>query len=80
MFAFLLSDEAWLNATNALLGIVTAIAVIAIGGAVFHDVLAKIRQRRQHFVYDSHSMHVPDLGFTMADGGEPIGEDHPEKK
>ncbi len=82
MFALLLSDEAWLNATNALLGIVVAVSVIAIGGAIFHDVLNKFRERsaaRQHFVFDHHAMHVPELGLTMADGGEPIDEKHEPK-
>lgn len=74
MFALLLSDEAWLNATNALLGIVTVIAVVAIGGAIFHDVMSKVRSRRRHFVFDSHSMHAAELGMTMADGGEPIDD------
>lgn len=80
MLAFLLSDEAWLNATNALLGVVSAIAVIAIGGAVFHDLMLKVRARRRHFVFDTHAMHVPELGLTMADGGEPVDEGKPEKK
>lgn len=83
MFALLLSDETWLNATNALLGIVAGVALIAIGGAVFHDILANIRKRtqeRQHFVFTPHALHVPELGLTMADGGEPIDTDNPESK
>ena len=83
MFALLLSDEAWLNATNALLGIVAGIALIAIASAVFHDVLLNIRKRaqeRQHFVFGQHALHVPELGLTMADGGEPINAREPESK
>ncbi len=74
MFGLLLTDEAWLNLTNATLGIVTLVCVIAIAGAVFHDVANKIRERtraRAHFLYDNHTLAVPDLGLTMADGGEP---------
>ena len=83
MLALLLSDEAWLNATNALLGIVAAVAVVAIGGAIFHDVLTKYRQRvaaRRHFVFDQHALHVPELGLTMADGGEPIDQNQEPKQ
>jgi hypothetical protein len=77
MFALLMSGEAWLNATNALLGIVVFACVIAIGGVMFHDIANRIRARareRGHFVYDQHAMHVPELGLTMADGGEPTDE------
>ena len=77
MFGLLMSDEAWLNGTNALLGLVCAVALIAIAGAISQDVLEKIRKRaaaRQHFVLDRHSVHIPELGLTMADGGEPIND------
>lgn len=83
MFALLMSEEAWLNATNAFLGIVTFACVVAIGGAIFHEVASRIRARaktRDHFVYDNHSIALPDLGFTMADGGKPIDDDHHEEK
>lgn len=82
MFALLLSEEAWLNATNALLGIVVFACVVAIGGAIFHEVASRVRARaqaRNHFVFDAHSVNVPDLGFTMADGGEPYKEDDQKK-
>jgi hypothetical protein len=82
MFGLLLSDEAWLNGTNALLGIVAGIALIAIGSAVFHDIMTSIRKRaqaRHHFVFDHHAMHVPELGLTMADGGGPVNNE-PESK
>ena len=78
MFALLMSDEAWLNATNAFLGIVTLACVVVIGGAIFHEIASRIRARaksRDHFVYETHAMQLPDLGFTMADGGKPIDED-----
>ncbi len=81
MFALLISDEAWLNGTNAMLGIVAAIALLAVGSAVFHDVMAHLRVRaaeRRHFVFDDHSIQVPELGLMMADGGEPIQP--PEEK
>lgn len=82
MFALLMSGEAWLNATNALLGIVVFACVIAIGGVLFHEIANRVRARaaeRGHFVYDQHAVHVPELGLTMADGGEPTEEREPEK-
>jgi hypothetical protein len=82
MFALLISDEAWLNGTNALLGIVCAVAMVAIGGALFHDILLKVREKAasRRFAFDSHTMHVPELGLTMADGGEPVDEHGEPKK
>jgi hypothetical protein len=74
MFGLLMSDEMWLNVTNGILGAVTLICVLAIAAAVFHDVANKVRERvraRSHFAYDRHSVALPDLGLTMADGGEP---------
>ncbi len=72
---FSASDEAWLNSTNALLGIVTLICVLVVAFGIFHDVMERIRKRaraRNHFVYDDHAMALPELGYTMADGGEPV--------
>lgn len=83
MFALLLSDEGWLNATNTLLGIVVTLAVVAIASAVFHDIMLKVRSRaqvRQHFVFGDHVADIPGLGLTMADGGEPVKDDDPELK
>lgn len=74
MFALLMTGEDWLNATNALLGIVVFACVVAIGGVMFHEIANRIRSRSRHFVYDQHSVHVPELGLTMADGGEPTDE------
>jgi len=77
MLAFLLenSDEAWLNMTNAILGIITLVCVLVVVFGVFQTVMDKVRSRvrsRGVFVYDDHAMAVPELGLTMADGGERI--------
>lgn len=83
MFTAFISDEAWLNGTNALLGIVAGLALLAIAGAILHDVLQNARQRtqtRQHFVFDPHVANIPELGLTMADGGEPTDDNLPPKK
>ena len=45
MFGLLMSDATWLNVTNAVLGIVTLTALLAIGAAIFHDIANKARAR-----------------------------------
>jgi hypothetical protein len=65
----------WLNVTNAFLGIVTAAAFLVVAGAVLNEVLVRVRKRIASAVGDLHTLHVPALGPTMADGGEKIGGD-----
>jgi hypothetical protein len=83
MFQWLTSDPdtMWLNITNAGLGlcVVICVAVAVIG--ISKDLMAKARERvrdRSVFVYDPHSMMMPDLGLTMADGGEPVVPEKPK--
>jgi hypothetical protein len=85
MLALLLqsSDESWLNATNAILGIVTLVCLLVVAFGVFQTVMDKIRSRagnRSVFVYDDHTMSVPELGLTMADGGEPVDHSKRDQK
>jgi hypothetical protein len=76
----------WLNLTNYALGLVTLIALLVVFFAVGWDVLAA-RLSHAKSVVDlrnldaelqtllhggSHSLSVPELGLTMADGGERI--------
>lgn len=75
----------WLNITNFALGIVTLIALLVVFFAVGWDLLlrkvkapARIDLRNidadlQALLHGgSHSLSVPGLGLTMADGGEKI--------
>ena len=64
----------WLNVTNAALGVVTAVAFLVVAGAVFNEVLVRVRKRIASAVGDAHTLHVPVLGATMADGGERVGD------
>lgn len=41
----LVAGEAWLNGANVLLGVAAVIVLIAIGAAVFHDILQHYRER-----------------------------------
>lgn len=79
----------WLNITNFALGVVTLIALLVVFFAVGWDLLVRKTGRApevdlRHIDADlkallqggSHSFSVPELGLTMADGGERL---HPSK-
>jgi hypothetical protein len=81
----------WLNITNFALGLVTVIAVLVVFFAVGWDLLVRKIARTPEVDLrsidadlkallhgGSHSFSVPELGLTMADGGERIGP--PSKK
>lgn len=78
----------WLNLTNVTLGLVMLACVAALGGSF----LVEIRRRWQLHARgmqidrevgqffgksDPHVLHVPELGLTMADGGEPADTPNP---
>lgn len=78
----------WLNMTNFALGIITVLAVVVVFFAVGWDLLvSKVHHRSvglenmnfnaldaelRAMLQGSHSLSVPGLGLTMADGGERI--------
>jgi len=74
----------WLNITNFALGIVTLIALLVVFFAVGWDLLVRkvgrtptvdlrnIDADLKALLHGSHSLSVPELGLTMADGGEPL--------
>ena len=73
----------WLNIINLSLGIVTLVCIAAIGYGVFQDVRERARKRAIARTMDreaggvvnslgDHAFDMPGLGFTMADGGEPL--------
>lgn len=65
----------WLNVTNAVLGLVTLIALVAVAGAVVVDVLQRLKERVAAAASDPHAILVPGLGATMADGGETVKDE-----
>lgn len=81
----------WLNITNFALGIVTLVALLLVFFAVGWDLLVrKVRapkadwstvdsELRALLHGGSHSLSVPELGLTMADGGERIEPDKSER-
>lgn len=86
----------WLNITNFSLGIVTLIALLVVFFAVAWDVVVRkigrvpsvdlnnIDEELQTLLHGgAHSLSVPGLGLTMADGGEridPPQSGSPDKK
>jgi hypothetical protein len=71
----------WLNATNLGLGLICLVALAAIGYGIVWDLVAKRRKatepdldrevRSMLETMGAHAFHTPELGLTMADGGEP---------
>jgi hypothetical protein len=71
MDAWLRSETFWLDLTNAALGLVTLVCVLAIGIGVVQDLVPRLRGWLAHET-DDHSLYTPELGLTMADGGRPV--------
>ncbi|HEX9190438.1 MAG TPA: hypothetical protein VGB87_25400 [Vicinamibacteria bacterium] len=69
-------DTFWLNFTNIALGLVTLACVLAIAGGVVRELLLR-RERRAAVAADDHAFATPELGVTMADGGERIDAGKP---
>jgi hypothetical protein len=78
----------WFNMTNFGLGIITVLAIVVVFGAVGWDLLLRKSPKtravnagdlarfdaeiQSWFDAGPHSLSVPGLGLTMADGGEKI--------
>ena len=74
-------ETLWLNLTNLGLGIVTLVCLAVVTWGIAIDVRARLRRRagaadqdvRELLAsFDDHALHVPELGLTMADGGEKV--------
>ena len=87
-----MSETYWLSATNLALGVVVLICAFAVTAAVVREVTVRRRRRarmsreldrdmRQLVAeFDDHAFLDPDLGITMADGGERIPPRKQEEK
>jgi hypothetical protein len=75
----------WLTVMNVVLGLVVLICCGALGVGVFQEIVARRRKRAADAgldsevsdlvaSFDGHSFHVPELGLTMADGGDPTDQ------
>jgi hypothetical protein len=83
----------WLNVTNIALGVIVLLAVLLVAYGVVWELV--VRHKKEHGLRDaneemqrmlrnefSHSLAVPELGLTMADGGEHVKptDKKPEEK
>jgi hypothetical protein len=69
----------WLVITNFAMAAVMLVCFILLGGAIFREVLSRVRRTATNpQTADDHAFALPELGLTMADGGE--REDTPSKK
>jgi hypothetical protein len=72
MYAPDANDTFWLNFTNIALGLVTLICVIAVAAGVLHELGDRLAHGKK--LADDHAFETPELGLTMADGGERLDE------
>jgi hypothetical protein len=71
---FDLSDpRSWTYFTNWVLVVVAFIAAAFIGYGVLREKRAR-QTAREHPAHDAHTLVLPDLGITMADGGDKVAE------
>lgn len=66
-----IDDTTWLNFTNFALGIVVLLSAIVIGYVFATELYNKFKLRHSN----AHALYIPDIGLTMADGGEEIKVD-----
>jgi hypothetical protein len=78
------SETYWLSATNIALGAIVLICAFVVAGAIVKEVTARRLRRAQmtreierdmrtlSAEFDDHAFVDPELGITMADGGEKI--------
>jgi hypothetical protein len=64
------SETFWLNFTNIALGLVTLVCMIAIVAGAVRELGHRFAHHRK--LADDHAFHTPELGVTMADGGERV--------
>jgi uncharacterized membrane protein len=72
----------WLQMTNLAMGVIILLAVIPVFGSVVWEVAKRARKAHESkhlesdlrtlFAPDVHTLSVPELGLTMADGGEKV--------
>jgi hypothetical protein len=76
----------WLTLTNAALGVIVLLCCAAVAFGVMQELAARRKRRTALSALDrevadlvgayadGHAFHVPELGVTMADGGEELGK------
>ena len=73
----------WLNIVNFALALVCLVCIGVIAVAVAREIATRLRLRApltgpvETPETDDHGFFAPDLGYTMADGGEPVKKERP---
>ena len=70
----------WLNLTNAGLGLATLAGIGVLAWSAVREFAERAKSRVSVHSPDPHSAFIPELGLTMADGGEKIDEDEKRAK
>ena len=85
-----MTETWWLTATNLALGAIVLICAVVVTAAVTREVTARMYKRAKVSAeidrdmrtlmaeFDDHAFVNPELGITMADGGEKIEQKDPE--
>jgi hypothetical protein len=77
------SQTLWLTLTNLALGLVTLLALAVLAGGIAQELIGRRRKARELAGMDDEVRHLladPQLGLTMADGGEPIPPPQADKR
>ena len=74
------TEVLWLNLTNAGLGLATLAGIGVLAWSVVREVAERAKSRVSVHSLDPHSAFIPELGLTMADGGEKIDADEEKAK
>jgi hypothetical protein len=61
----------WLDVTNAALGVMCLVCILALAWGVARDLAERWSKSPTRQLRGSHAFDDPLLGATMADGGEP---------
>lgn len=70
----------WLNWTNAGLGLATLAGIVALAWAAVRELRERAKVRVSAPDLDPHAAFLPELGLTMADGGEKVDDDEAGEK
>lgn len=72
---FMDPETMWLNLTNAALGLLTVVCIVAVVRVALQEWLWRTTEHvNEALPDDTHAFDIAGLGITMADGGERLDE------
>jgi hypothetical protein len=69
------SEILWFNLTNVGLGLATLAGIAVLAWSAVRELAERAKSRVPTRDLDPHAAFIPELGLTMADGGEKVDED-----